>query len=83
MDIRATQVELIKLLAETTDAGVLSQIAKILQPKSSGQSVWGYDTSGNLITEEMMMKFLEEAKADRAADRLTSHEDLEKEAENW
>ena len=83
MNIQTAKLELIKLLVETEDTKVIETLIKILTPQKRKESVWGYDTKGNLITDDMMLQIIDEAKKARKQGNLISQDALETESENW
>ena len=83
MNIQVAKLELIKLLVETQDVLVIEKMIEILTPQKRKNEIWGYDVSGNKITDDMMIKILQKADEARKKGQLINQKELETEAENW
>ena len=81
MDIQAEKLHLIEELARVQDIQIIEQIKQLLKKKNN--PVVGYEINGEPITRKQLIKRIEEADERINSGEYTSHEDLEKESENW
>ena len=81
MDIQAEKLHLIEELARVQDIQIIEQIKQLLKQKNN--PVVGYKINDEPITRKQLIKRIEEADERINNGEYTSHEDLEKESENW
>ena len=79
MDIQAKKIEIMEMLLKVSSESLINQMEQLLKKKM----IVGYSTDGKPLTLEAYNKRIKTAEKQIAAGKMTSHEDLEKEMEQW
>lgn len=87
------RMQLIKKLLVTNELPLLEKIENLLYPNQSKETTipldhkiiedLGYWLNGDPVTEKSLLKRLEKAEKEGIEGKLMSHEEFQKEAENW